>query len=156
MFHVKKSNRKSSQISIPKSIKTIELINFSKLQKKGRGGFAKVYKIVDKKTNKIFVAKIFKADLYDLDIRKQTLFTREIEVLSRVNCSSIIKFYGYSSTNFKNQTRPVIVTEFLTNGSLSEALELERQGLSISDWNNTKKFIIIYGIYIQLIFGIEI
>ena len=84
--------------------------------------------------------------MYDLDIRKQTLFTREIEVLSRVNYSSIIKFYGYSSTNFKNQTRPVIVTEFLTNGSLSEALELERQGLNISDWNNTKKFIIIYGI----------
>lgn len=65
LFHVKEFKRKSSQIIIPGFIKTIKLNDFLKQQKIGRGGFAKVYKIVEKKTNKILAAKIYQADIND-------------------------------------------------------------------------------------------
>lgn len=48
--------------------------------------------------------------------------------------------------NFENEPNPTIITEYATNGSLSEIIELEKSGLSPSEWCPTKKLIIIYGI----------
>ena len=59
---------------------------------------------------------------------------------------SIIRFIGFSSTNFHHEPKPVIITEFLPNGSLYDILELERKSLIDFDWNSTRKLIIIYGI----------
>lgn len=39
-----------------------------------------------------------------------------------------------------------MITEFVKQGSLENILELEEKSIAKSDWNNTKKLIIIYGI----------
>ena len=46
----------------------------------------------------------------------------------------------------KKQRKPVIVTEYATNGPLSLILENERNNENIPGWDDTKKLINIYGI----------
>lgn len=57
-----------------------------------------------------------------------------------------MKFIGYSPTDFKNQNKPVILTEFQLNDSLQRILELERKGEKVKGWDDTKKLINIFGI----------
>ena len=57
-----------------------------------------------------------------------------------------MKFIGFSPVNFKSTPKPVIITELLKNGNLSDLIELERNGLSCSGLNDTKKLINIYGV----------
>ena len=40
----------------------------------------------------------------------------------------------------------MIISELAENGSLGKMLDLERRGLSCYEWDDTKKFINIYGI----------
>lgn len=51
-----------------------------------------------------------------------------------------MKFIEYSPINFKNKPKPVILTEFISNGSLHQLFE------SKTILDDTKKLIIIYGI----------
>ena len=71
---------------------------------------------------------------------------RELKIISKLNFPSILKFIGFSQSDFKNQPKPTFVTELVTNGSLDVILNLERRSLAGNDWNDTKKLIIIYGI----------
>lgn len=57
-----------------------------------------------------------------------------------------MKFIGFSSKNFKNKPKPVIVTELISNGSLKDIIELERNSCCHPDWDDTKKLINIFGI----------
>lgn len=66
--------------------------------------------------------------------------------MSKLNFPSIVKFVGYSPTDFDNLLRPVIVREFLPNYKLEETLEIERNGYQIPVWNDTMRLICIYGI----------
>lgn len=48
--------------------------------------------------------------------------------------------------DFKEQRKPVIVTEFFSNVVLEQILDLEKMNKKISGWDKTKKLINIYGI----------
>ena len=48
---------------------------------------------------------------------------------------------------FYNEHRPVIITEYSSNGSLDKIIALERQSLSPPLWDDTKKLINIYGLH---------
>lgn len=50
--------------------------------------------------------------------------------MSLLNHPSILKFIGYSQTDFDGDPTPTIITEYATNGSLYEILEMEKSGLS--------------------------
>ena len=63
---------------------------------------------------------------------------REIDIISMMNHISVLKLIGYSSNNFKGIPKPVIITEYSSNGSLDEIIELERNGLFHPDWDDTK------------------
>ncbi|KAK8850231.1 hypothetical protein M9Y10_018356 [Tritrichomonas musculus] len=43
---------------------------------------------------------------------------------------TILKFIGYSQTEFNGDPSPTIVTEYASNGSLHDILEMEKNGLS--------------------------
>ena len=51
-------------------------------------------------------------------------------------------FFKIYLTYFK----PVIITEFASNGSLEQIIDMERNGFSISGWDDTAKLININGI----------
>ena len=77
---------------------------------------------------------------------KAVNLSREVGILSTLNHPSVMRFFGYSSTDFIDLCRPVIVTEIITNGRLANILEIERSGFNISFWDDTMKLINIYGI----------
>lgn len=64
--------------------------------------------------------------------------------MTKLNHPSILIFKGYSPINFKKKRKPVIITEFASNGSLDDLIQLERKSKPI--WDSTRKLIIIYGI----------
>ena len=69
-----------------------------------------------------------------------------MNIISQLNHPSIMKFIGFNSLNFKYKRKPTIITEYVSNGSLDKVIELERVGFGITDWNDTKKLINIFGI----------
>lgn len=125
---------------------TIDINNFTKLTKIGSGGFGSVYKVIDKKKGIIYAAKI---SIFQIDQCSEDMIvnlSREVDVISNINHPCIYKFIGYSPNNFTNKSKPVIITEYASNGSLDNLIEMERLGLGHPDWNDTKKLINIFGI----------
>ena len=127
-------------------INLIDINEFATIRKIGSGRFGELFKIEHKKSHNIYAAKI-SFNLFE-DDSPQTLhaISDEINILSKIHHPSIIKFIGLSFYNFFKEKKPVIITEFLSNGSLYDILTLERQSLADFDWNPTRKLINIYGI----------
>lgn len=71
---------------------------------------------------------------------------REINLMGSFNHPTILKFIGYSPTNFKDEIYPTIIMEYCVNKMLDDIIELENKGLSPDGWDETKKLINIYGI----------
>ena len=112
----------------------------------GKGSFGKVYKVINKRTEQVLAAK---QSLSELDEEQSSLMRNlkhEVNILAQLNHPSVLKFIGYSPINFKGEQKPVIVTEYSSNGTLENFIKLERKALSPDSWNDTKKLINIYGI----------
>ena len=107
----------------------LDLTQFSQVSFIGNGGFGEVYKVQDKKSGDIFAAKISLTFIDESSEQSYRDLRREINILSRINHPSTVRFIGFSPTNFHGEKKPVIITEYLSNGSLDDILELERRGL---------------------------
>lgn len=110
----------------------------------GQGSFGKVYKAIDLRTGEICAAKISILSVNNNSNEIMTNLSREVNILSKLNHPSVLKFKGYSPVNFKNKPKPVIITELASNGSLGDLIIFERNSKPIL--NDTRKLIIIYGI----------
>lgn len=117
----------------------LNLKDYKKLEQLASGGFATVYKVCQKDSKKIFVAKV---SIHD---NKKLNEKREINIFSQFEHPSILKFIGYSLVDFSNNPRTVIITEFCPNLSLEDII-YKKRGDSQLNWNDTKKLINIYGI----------
>lgn len=126
--------------------KSIDLNLYEKKEQLGKGSFGTVYKIIEKESGDIYAAKISIKKLYKCTEDQIINLEREVNIVSKLNYPSILKFIGFSSINFKYKQKPTIITEYASNGSLDEIIELERNSISNSDWDDTKKLINIYGI----------
>lgn len=125
---------------------TLDLNQYNLLKKIGSGAFSEVYKVEEKSSKTIFAAKILLKSLEQEDNTTIIDLRREINIMSKLNHPSILQFIGFSPTNFLNELKPVIITEFMPNDSLQEIINLERKSISASFWNDTRKLINIYGI----------
>lgn len=124
----------------------LNLSQYTKIDKIGQGSLGKVFKVVQKNTNNIYAAKISSIPLSEDDNSLNLNLQREVNIIAQLNHPSVLKFIGYSPINFNQNPKPVIITEYTSNGSLSSIIKLERQGLSPPEWNDTKKLINIFGI----------
>ena len=111
----------------------------------GQGAFGEVFKIKETKTYTDLAAKISQVSIFPNSDSMEKLL-EEVDILSKVNHASIVKFVGFSPVNFHNEPKPVIITEFVPKGSLYDILDLERRGRAIKEWNDTQKLIVLYGI----------
>lgn len=71
--------------------------------------------------------------------------SQEVNIISKLNHPSILKLI-FSPVNFKQKTKPVIITEYAPNGSLLENIEHNRMHRNNQFLNDTSKLIIIIGI----------
>ncbi|KAK8880351.1 hypothetical protein M9Y10_003018 [Tritrichomonas musculus] len=131
---------------ISQSIQPIDLDQFIEIDELGSGGFADVSKIQKKGTEEFYAAKILRKEITRLSKEELISFSREVNILSKINYLPIIKFIGYSRVNFEKDEQPVIISELAVNGSLRDILDMEMKGCGAEGWNDTKKFINIYGI----------
>lgn len=131
-----------------------DLKKYKKQGKIGFGNFSNVFKVKEDSTGNIYAAKISKFPI--LNENELTdgvqLHFREVNLMASLNHPAVIKFIGYSSTDFEGNPNPTIVTELAVNGCLEKILEKEQNGLSITNWDDTRKLINIYGIAAGMMF----
>lgn len=129
-------------------IKFIDLKNYECNGIIGEGSFGKVYRVTETSDGKNLVAKVVNKEMKEEESNQEEFidFYREIKLLSSFNHPSILRFIGYSTSDFEGNFHPTIITEYAPNGTLRDILDEEIMGLSKPGWNMTKKLINIYGI----------
>lgn len=125
----------------------LDLSLYEPLYRIGAGGFSQVYLIEDENKQQ-FAAKVSDSELNAKikDYQSTVMLFREISLMSLMNHPSILKFIGYSPTDFNGNPHPTIITELAINKSLFDMIETEKSGSPPAEWNDTTKLIIIYGI----------
>ncbi|KAK8837122.1 hypothetical protein M9Y10_037177 [Tritrichomonas musculus] len=139
---------KEDDDTVPNQLENVEYLDLSKYSKQkkiGEGLFGLVFKVKNNETNEINAAKVSIKQIHQNERNKINIY-REALIISKLNHPCILKFIGYSPTDFVNQNKPVIITEYNSNGTLRQLLDLEQKGVQINEWNDTKKLICIYGI----------
>ena len=122
----------------------INLNNYIKLAEIHYGSFYIISEIQEKNTGNKYIAKISYKKIFKFSQSEIIYFSQEVDRLSQITHPSILKFIGYSPVDFVNQPKPLIITEYASNKSLEDVLQLERKGKSLL--TDTNKLIIIYGI----------
>ena len=121
---------------------TIDIINnYFLLDKIGSNTFSELYLIKEKSTGHIFTAKIsFQTYESTIQLRDKLLYVRQL------NHPSLLQYIGYSPTNFYNEPKPVVISQYMPNKSLENILYKESNiGMPLY-WDDTRKLINIYGI----------
>ena len=118
-----------------------DIRNYKILAQIATGGFGEIFKIVDIKTNEELASKtIFSSKTTNYQIY------REIKIMIHLRSPTIIKFYGYSLTDFDNQDNITLFMEYAENKSLYDLLKNERLCLAPIEYDNTAIQIIFIGI----------
>lgn len=108
--------------------------------------FSKLYLLKEKETGEIFTGNISMTKIGQFSKEELKDLQREIGILLHINHPTLLKFKGFSPIDFKNERKPVIVMERISNRNLEEILNVERMNHEIQGWNKTKKLMNIYGI----------
>ena len=85
----------------------------------GSSSHGKVYWVIDKQTHVTYTTK---TSINAIDESLEDLYmniSRKVDIISNHNHPSVRKFIPDSPTNFKQKPKPVIITEYASNDSLS-------------------------------------
>ena len=121
----------------------IDVHKYEKAEEMQRGILSSVFKIREKKSGIFYTAKV-RIDNYSKEEISE--LSKEVEVLKGLKHPSIQKFLGYSFCDFKEEMKPVVISEFYTSKTLHDIIKVERKGQTYSGWSFTKKLINIYEI----------
>ena len=91
------------------------------------------------------MAKVSNNKIYEPKRDELVQLSREMSFLSQLEHPSIIKFIGYSPTDFSNEQHSVLVTEIYGDCTLSDILDQERKQKT-SKIDSTTILIILYGV----------
>ena len=129
------------------SVFSIDLKKYTKGNKIGSGAFGDVFEIQEKETANKFAAKISK---HTIDFEDPTILSEnlkaEVSILSSLTHPGILKFIGFSKTNFEDNLRPTIITELLQSRTLGALFEFQHKGFSDPKFDSTFKHIALFGI----------
>lgn len=120
----------------------VDLKNLKSIERISSGSFGTVYLAQDSKTGHKFAAKILHFEVE----QDKKLINREIGIMIRNQHPTIIKFYGYSMTDFEGKNNVTLLLQYAQNGSLSLFLKKVRKGLLEHLYDNTCRQKILVGI----------
>lgn len=104
------------------NVEYLNLNNYSKVKFVGEGLYGEVYQVESKDDkSEVYSAKISKNEIIKTEENRTNIY-REALIISRLNHPSILKFIGYSPKDFEGENKPVILTEFSSNGSFGSTL----------------------------------
>ena len=149
-FLIKKGNLFSIEKIIIFSMTSdfwIDLRQYTKGNKIGSGTFGEVYEIREKEKSNKFAAKISKTEIdFETPTDISENLKAEISILSSLTHPGILKFIGFSKTNFDREKKPTIITELLQSRTLGAFFEFQLAGMQDSNFNSTYKHITLFGI----------
>ena len=91
--------------------------------------------------------KIFQYD-FNAQFNKSEIginLSKEVKNCSILHHQSIVQYMKFSPCSFNQTKKPMIITEYVSNGTLESILEVERKQ-TVPFWDDTYKLITIYGI----------
>ena len=126
----------------------IDINKFELLYRIGNGNSYSVFQVKEKETGLIYVAKIQMMPLNLETNAKETIkkISREVNIISKLNHPSIAKFIGFSVKDFNQLSKPVIITEYMKQGTLDDLIHQKNGKSPNPKWNDTRKLITLYGI----------
>ncbi|OHS96611.1 hypothetical protein TRFO_37188 [Tritrichomonas foetus] len=122
----------------------LDLDDFTFVKSIGEGGFGRVVLVKHKETEQLFAAKISLKEV--ISTKDQKSFFSEVEILIKASNPASLNLFGFNMRNFSNDPYPLIITNYLPNGSLENIIEAESRSIAPDEWDSTKKFINILGI----------
>jgi serine/threonine protein kinase len=109
----------------------------------GRGAFGTVFESEDPRTGERVALKVMRYDISDVEKR---MFDREVEILASMKHETLLGLRGFMPFSQASPANPpVIVTEFMAGGSLQSLISEARQGRIHEAWDDTMKWIVLYG-----------
>ena len=130
----------------------IQQVDLSKYEKKnsiGSGSYGKVFKIQSKETKKYYAAKVLVLNKENYTEDKKDFFKyiqRELGLLDQIKHPCILRFHGFCNHDFDGNHFPTIITEYEKNDTLFAMLRLKKKGKAPSEFDDTIKYIVMYGI----------
>lgn len=86
-----------------------------------KSDFSKFYKFKEKETDNICTSQM---SINQFSKEELSNVHREIDVISNINHPNILKFIRFSPIDFKNERKPVIVMELISNRTLDDILSI--------------------------------
>lgn len=123
--------------------KIVNISDYKVIREIKNGAFGIVYLVEDLKTRQRLAAKV---NISNSGSINDSMISREIAILIRIQSPTIIPFFGFSLKDFFGSSRVTILMEYKENGSLQELLEKERRSQAPHEYDNTVKQIILCGI----------
>lgn len=124
----------------------LDINNFEVIQRIGTGTFSEVFVVKEKNSGKFYAAKVPLKPINEFRDSEKKDINREFSIMCKLNHPAILKMIGYCSENFNGEEKPTIITEFYSNGTLSQKIAAERENKQQDNWDDTTKLIILYGI----------
>ncbi|KAH0795962.1 TKL family protein kinase [Histomonas meleagridis] len=118
--------------------KIIDLKNYTTIRQLGKGSYGDVFLVRENSTGNLFAAKHIFVDI--ITSFDQIQFLREVELLAFASHPAVLHLHGLTLKASAEDPSPVILTEYLPNGSLQDYIDQNR----VSD--PTFKMIVLYGI----------
>lgn len=124
----------------------LDLKDFEKGDIQSKNDYSTTYNVIEKESKTVYSAKESNIIINNICKEEFNNLTKDISLISSMNHPYILKLIGYSTVNFDNSHKPVVITEYASDKTLEDYIEMERNGLHLDSWNDTKKLINIYGI----------
>ena len=122
----------------------LDIRKTKKIKEISRGGFGVVYEAEEIETRNLYAAKFIFCK--DDEAQFNKLIDREVKTMMRIQHPTIIKFVGYSPTDFDNARNILIFMELAPNGSLYEVIKNITKSIGPKDYTNTTRQIILVGV----------
>lgn len=88
---------------------SIDLENFILQNKIGEGAFGKVYQVRNKISGQLLAAKISIDKIEDFSTETLVNLYREVNIISKLDHPSVLKFIGFSQNNFKKNLNQLLL-----------------------------------------------